>query len=271
MTFISLQSVSVDFPIYNLNSRSFKKQFLSLSTGGIIKDKERGCVVVRALDQLTFQINHGDRVALLGHNGAGKSTLLRVLAKIYEPSSGSIQFEGRINPLFDLTLGFNQESTGYENIVLRGLLLGLARSEIMSKMDKIIEFSELGNYIELPIRTYSSGMQLRLAFSVTVHINPDILLLDEMIGTGDASFKKKAKEKLDELLQLASIVVIASQDAELVKKFCNRAIVFENGKIKYNGNVEEALDLYYKRKGLHSISNIIETPNSPQTENILSL
>jgi len=270
MAFISLQSLSVDFPIYNLNARSFKKQLLSFSTGGIIKDKDRGCIVVRALDQLTFEINHGDRVALLGHNGAGKSTLLRVLAKIYEPSSGAIRFDGHIYPLFDLTLGFNQESTGYENIVLRGLLLGLSRTEIMSKIDKIIEFSELGNYIKLPIRTYSSGMQLRLAFSVTVHINPDILLLDEMIGTGDASFKKKAKEKLDELLQSANIVVIASHDDELIKKFCNRAILFENGKVKYNGNVEEALDIYHNRKDLKPISNIIGIANSLQTEESLN-
>lgn len=247
MASITLQSVSVDFPIYNLNARSLKKQLINLTTGGILKSQERKCVVVRALDNLSFQLNHGDRVALIGHNGAGKSTLLRVLAKIYDPTSGSIHFEGKIFPLFDLMLGFNPESTGYENIILRGLLLGLSRNQIIAKVEEIAEFTELGNYLSVPIRTYSSGMQLRLAFAVTESMEPEILLMDEMIGVGDSRFMLKAQKKLDELLEQSSIVIIASHSEEVVRKICNKAILLENGKIKYFGEVEKTFDIYLDR------------------------
>jgi ABC-2 type transport system ATP-binding protein/lipopolysaccharide transport system ATP-binding protein len=244
MASITLQSASVDFPIYNLHARSLKKHFISLTTGGILLNQQTKCVVVRALDKITFQLSHGDRVALIGRNGAGKSTLLRVLAKIYEPNEGSIHFEGKISPLLDFMLGLNPESTGYENIILRGLLLGLSRKEIMAKMDEIAVFTELGDYLSVPIRTYSSGMQLRLAFGVATSINPEILLMDEIIGVGDASFMAKAEKRLNELVEQSSIVVLATHSEPVIKKMCNKAILLESGKVKYVGSVEEAFAIY---------------------------
>lgn len=247
MASIILQSVSVDFPIYNLSNRSFKKQLFSFTTGGMIANKERKYVVVKALDDVSFELKNGDRLALIGHNGAGKSTLLRVLAQIYEPTSGFMHAEGHIFPLFNLMLGFDMESTGYENIIMRGMLLGLSRGEIEEKMESIAEFTGLGHYLFAPIRTYSSGMQLRLAFAVTVSIQPEILLMDEIIGTGDAEFMNKAQKKLNELLEQSNIVVLASHSEENLKKLCNRALVLENGKASYFENLDEAFDVYHKR------------------------
>lgn len=244
MASIKLQSVSVDFPIYNLNARSLKKHFIRLTTGGVLVNGERNCVVVRALDQLSFELNHGDRVALIGRNGAGKSTLLRVLAKIYEPNEGVIKFDGKISPLLDLMLGLNPESTGYENIILRGLLLGLSRKEVMKKIDEIATFTELGDYLAVPMRTYSSGMQLRLAFGVATCIHPEILLMDEIIGVGDATFMAKAKQRLNDLVEQSSVVVLASHDETVVKKICNKALLLDGGRVKYFGPVDEALAIY---------------------------
>lgn len=245
MASILLKSVSVDFPIYNINARSFKKELLKLTTGGILKSKERTCVVIKALDDISFELKHGDRLALIGHNGAGKSTLLKTLAKIYEPTSGMIQFNGHTVPLFDLTLGFNQESTGYENIILRGLILGMSRKEIKAKMDEIVAFTELGHYLSMPIRTYSAGMQLRLAFAVTLTMRPEILLMDELIGVGDAKFMEKSEQQLKKLLDDSSIIILASHSEPVVKSICNKAILLEHGKIKYFGDVTRAFEFYH--------------------------
>jgi ABC-2 type transport system ATP-binding protein len=245
MASVILNSVSVDFPIYNVNARSLKNKVIRLTTGGTLRsDAAHNCIVVKALDNISLQLEHGDRVGLIGHNGAGKSTLLRVLAKIYEPTAGTIKFEGKISPLLDVMLGINQESTGYENIILRGLLLGLTRKEINAKIDEIAEFTELGDYLAVPIRTYSMGMQLRLAFGVATSIHPEILLLDEIVGVGDAAFIVKAQKKLNELIERSSIVVFASHSDETIKKFCNKAILLEKGNVKYFGDADKAFEIY---------------------------
>jgi ABC-2 type transport system ATP-binding protein/lipopolysaccharide transport system ATP-binding protein len=245
MASVILESVSVDFPIYNINARSLKKQFIRLTTGGALNnDETHKCVTVKALDNISLQLEHGDRVGLIGHNGAGKSTLLRVLAQIYEPTSGHIHFDGKVSPLLDVMLGINQESSGYENIILRGLLLGLTRKEIMSKAKQIAEFTELGDYLSMPVRTYSSGMQLRLAFGVATSINPEILLLDEVVGTGDAAFMVKAEQRFNELIAQSSIVILASHSNDVIKRTCNKVILLEAGKVKYFGSVDEAFSLY---------------------------
>lgn len=244
MASITLDSVSIDFPIYNVNSRSLKKQFLRLTTGGTLSSDTHKCVIVKALDKISLKLEHGDRVGLIGHNGAGKSTLLRVLAKIYEPIEGHIHFDGKVSPLLDVMLGINPESTGYENIMVRGLLLGLSRKEIMAKMDEIAAFTELGDYLAVPTRTYSTGMQLRLAFAVATSIKPEILLLDEVVGTGDAAFMEKAQNRLSELIEQSSIVVLASHSNETIKKICNKAVVLEHGRVRYFGPVEYALENY---------------------------
>jgi len=233
MASVVLDKVSVTIPIYNLGARSFKKQLLRFSTGGTLNNDSQ-YVLVKALDQINLEIKHGDRVGLAGHNGAGKSTLLRVLAKIYEPTTGSLHINGHVSPLLDVMLGINPESTGYENIIIRGLLLGMSRQEILKKMPEIAEFTELGDYLSLPVRTYSSGMQLRLAFSVATSIQPEILLMDEVIGAGDTAFMRKAKKRLDQLMDQASIVVLASHSEEIINKLCNKKIFLERGRIKHS-------------------------------------
>lgn len=243
MASIQLDSVSINFPIYNFGARSLKKKFLQFTAGGILNDQEK-LIFVQSLDKVTLKFNHGDRVGLIGHNGAGKSTLLRVLAKIYEPIEGSIRCEGRITPLLNIMLGINPESTGYENITVRGLLLGLTRKEIQKKLDSIAEFTELGDYLLAPVRTYSAGMQLRLAFAVVTCIKPDILLMDEMIGVGDTAFLKKAEQRLNEFINQSSILVLASHSNETIKALCNKVVLLEKGRVQYVGRVEEGIEKY---------------------------
>src|SRR6185436_7580802 len=187
MASIELRDVSVSFPIYSAGTRSLKNIVLSATTGGRIGNDE-GHVIVQALDRVSLTLSEGDRIALIGHNGAGKTTLLRVLAGIFEPLVGAVKIEGRVTPMFDINLGIDPESTGYENIILRGLYLGLTKAEIMERRDSVAEFTELGQFLDFPVRTYSAGMHARLAFAMATCINPEILLLDEGIGAGDAGF-----------------------------------------------------------------------------------
>lgn len=245
MALIKLNSLTIDFPIYHLNARSIRKSFLRL-TGGVLRKETEHTVVVKALDDITFTLEHGDRVGLIGHNGAGKSTLLRVLAKIYEPTQGNIAIEGRVSPLLNVMLGINPESTGYENILVRGILLGLTHKEIQAKMQEIADFTELGEYLSVPIRTYSTGMQLRLAFAVATCIKPDILLMDEMIEAGDANFKKKAEGRLTEFIEQSSIMVLASHSNVTIQRLCNKVAFLEKGKLKYFGPIEEGFKEYGK-------------------------
>ncbi|MES2998379.1 MAG: ABC transporter ATP-binding protein [Pseudomonadota bacterium] len=243
MASIQLDSVSVDFPIYNFSARSLRKQFLCLTTGGVLKSQEN-TVLVKALDKVTLKFNHGDRVGLIGHNGAGKSTLLRVLANIYEPIQGRIYYQGKISPLLNVMLGINPESTGYENIMVRGLLLGLTRKEIGDKLAQIVEFTELGDYLFAPVRTYSSGMQLRLAFAVAICVKPDILLMDEMLAVGDAEFAKKAQICLEEFIDQSSILVLASHSNETIQRFCNKVVLLEKGQLKFFGSIKDGFERY---------------------------
>jgi ABC-2 type transport system ATP-binding protein/lipopolysaccharide transport system ATP-binding protein len=244
MSSIVLDQVSVVFPIYSAGSRSLKNAMLSATTGGRI-GKDSNHLVIQALDEFSWQLNDGDRVALIGHNGAGKTTLLRVLAGIFEPIAGTVRIEGRVTPMFDVSLGIDPESTGYENIILRGLYLGLSRAEIMARRESVAEFTELGPFLNLPVRTYSAGMQARLAFAMATCIEPDILLLDEGIGAGDADFLAKANERLDQFIQKAGILVLASHSVDLVRKLCNKAILMEHGKLVYSGDVAAVLHEYY--------------------------
>lgn len=243
MALIRFDSVSIDFPIYHHNARSIRKSFLRLTGGALCKETSH-TVIVKALDKISFTLEHGDRVGLIGHNGAGKSTLLRVLANIYEPTQGSIYRQGRISPLLDVMLGINPESTGYENILMRGLLLGLNRQEIQAKVEDIAEFTQLGDYLSVPIRTYSMGMQLRLAFAVATCIKPDILLMDEIIGAGDALFKKKAEARLFEFIEQSSIMVLASHANDTIKKLCNKVILLKNGQLEYFGSTKQGFAKY---------------------------
>jgi ABC-type polysaccharide/polyol phosphate transport system ATPase subunit len=241
MSSIILDSVSVDFPIYNLSTRSLKKNLIRLTTGGKLSSNSQ-CIVVRALDDISLKFEEGDRVGLVGHNGAGKSTLLRVLSNIYEPTQGTIHYDGKISSLLNVMLGINPESTGYENIYLRGLLLGLSRKEIDTKVKEIAEFTELGDFLYVPIRTYSQGMQMRLAFAVATCIQPEILLMDEVIGVGDKDFIERAQDRLSQLIKKSSIVLLASHAPEILKKICNKILIMDAGKVQWFGRIDDVID-----------------------------
>ncbi len=187
---------------------------------------------VTALEDVSFELSAGDRLGLVGTNGAGKTTLLKVLYGVYEPTSGSIERRGRVDALFNINLGFRREATGRRNIVLRGLINGWTQSEIDSRMDKIIAFSELGEFIDMPLKTYSAGMSTRLAFAIATSFEPEILLMDEWIGAGDKTFQDKAKARMDDIVGQAGIIVIASHNEGLIERICNKVLTLEKGRIK---------------------------------------
>jgi lipopolysaccharide transport system ATP-binding protein len=231
-SYIRAQDVIVEFPIYNASHRSLRKSLMSATTGGRVAADAGKRVMIRALDGVSFEFKPGDRVGLVGHNGAGKTTLLRVLAGVYAPVSGLLDVKGRIVSLIDVSLGMDAEATGYENIFLRGIMMGIKPKEIEKKLDEIAEFSELGeDFLNMPVRTYSSGMMLRLAFAVSTSVHADIVLMDEWLSVGDASFNEKATERLQNIVQNSAILVLASHSPVLVEKMCNRVMTFQHGQI----------------------------------------
>jgi ABC-2 type transport system ATP-binding protein/lipopolysaccharide transport system ATP-binding protein len=240
---IITDDISVDFPIASLRARSLKNILLSRasSIGGRVVDAGTSVAVVRALDGVSFELNDGDRLALIGHNGSGKTTLIRALSDIYAPTRGRIRIEGRRVPLFDINLGFDDESTGYENIYIRGLIMGLSERAIAEKTREIAEFSGLGQYLDLPIRTYSSGMVLRLMFSIATAAEGDIVIMDEWIGVGDADFRTKANDGLRAMTERSGILVLASHDFALLRGLCNLGLHLEAGRIRSFGAIEEVL------------------------------
>jgi lipopolysaccharide transport system ATP-binding protein len=230
MAHVTAQDVHVDFPIYGAHARSFKKALFRAATGGLIaRDHDR--IVVRALNGVSFELRDGDRVGLVGHNGSGKSTLLRVLTGAYEPVAGSVAVDGRVASMLNIQLGMDSEATGYENILLRGVVMGFRPSEMKPLMDEIIDFSELGDYIHMPMRTYSSGMAMRLAFSVSTCVSAEILLMDEWLSVGDAEFSEKAKKRLNTLVGQAKILVLASHDESLIRANCNKIMRLSHGEL----------------------------------------
>jgi len=245
MANISLKQASVVLPIFNSSSRSITNTLVSAATGGVLTAQKGGHISIEALKNLDLEIVSGDRIGIVGHNGSGKSTLLRLLSGIYEPSSGEIDRDGSISSLVDISLGINPESTGRENIFLRGKLMGLSRKEIDEKIDEIIEFSELGDYINLPVRVYSSGMLLRLAFAVSTSITADILIMDEWLSVGDGSFAERASKRLKDLVDNSEILVVASHTRSLIEETCNKVVWLEHGVIKKVGPVSEIVPEYF--------------------------
>lgn len=245
MSSIDFHNVCVDFPIYNASGRSLKKRLIQVATGGQLGADAQGRVVVRALDDVTFSLRDGDRVGLLGHNGAGKSTLLRLLTGVYSPSSGLAEVTGQIGSLIDISLGIDPEATGRENIFLRGGLLGMTKQEITSHLDDIIDFSELGDFVNMPLRTYSTGMHMRLAFAVSTIVRPQILLMDEWLSVGDEGFKHKAEKRMTDLVQTTNILVVATHSRDLLMETCNRAIWLEHGKVKMDADTGAVASAYF--------------------------
>lgn len=243
-TILRLDNVSVSFPIYHGGSRSLKKAILSRGSAGRIARDANDRITVDALRDVSLSLERGDRLALIGANGAGKTTLLRVMAGIYEPVSGSVQVSGRISPMFDIALGIDGDLSGYDNIRLRGLLLGLSSREIERLLPLIVDFTELGDYLDMPVRTYSSGMMLRLTFAVATCYEPEVLLMDEWILAGDAHFMAKARERVDSFVQKASILVLASHNLEVCRRWCNKAVWMDQGSIKAFGPVDHVVTAY---------------------------
>jgi ABC-type polysaccharide/polyol phosphate transport system ATPase subunit len=235
---VILENVTLDLPVYDRMSFSLKSNLIRGLVGSGLKE-DKGVTFIRALDGLSLTVRRGERVGLVGHKGAGKTTLLKTIAGIYEPTLGSVRTRGQITTLIDIAMGMNPEATGYENIIIRGLHLGHSLSEIQDRMDHIIGFSELGDYIGLPVRTYSMGMISRLFFSVSTAFEPDILLLDEGIIAGDPAFNEKASHYLLDYTGRAGIVILASHSKALMHLFCNKGIKLNQGKIVAQGEIEE--------------------------------
>ena len=199
-----------------------------------------------ALDNISFKIYDKEVVGIIGKNGAGKSTTLGLIAGVLKPSKGKVSVKGKIAPLLELGAGFHPDLTGRENIILNGILLGMTKKEILNKLDSIIEFSELGEFIDQPIRIYSSGMMSRLGFSVAVHVDPEILLIDEVLSVGDYKFQEKSKNKIYEFKQKGKTIIFVSHDINTVKELCNKVIVINDHKVLYVGDVEKGVDIYEK-------------------------
>ena len=243
MVSIDTYDACVDFPIFDAKTRSMKQTFLG-AAGGAIGRNSSNTVMVEALKGVNLHLQEGDRIGLVGHNGAGKSTLLRLLSGIYEPTRGSTIVRGRVAPVFDLGVGMDPEISGYENIMIRGLFLGQTRKAMRRKMDDIAEFSELGDYLEMPLRTYSTGMRIRLALGVVTSIDPEILLLDEGIGAVDAAFMAKARGRLVEMVERSGILVFASHSNEFLAQLCDSALWIDHGEVRQVGRVDDVVEAY---------------------------
>jgi homopolymeric O-antigen transport system ATP-binding protein len=254
---IHTQNAWVEFPIFDAKSRSLKKAFLG-KAGGTIGRNESNVVVIEALRDITLSLKMGDRVGLVGHNGAGKSTLLRLLSGIYEPTRGSATVRGRVAPVFDLGVGMDPEISGFENIVIRGMFLGQTRKQMAAKVDEIAEFTELGDYLSMPLRTYSTGMRVRLAMGVVTSIDPEILLLDEGIGAVDAEFMKKARTRLQDLVARSGILVFASHSNEFLAQLCDTAMWVDHGTIRLSGGIEDVVRAYEGDDAAHHVREVIE-------------
>jgi len=243
MPLIEANNVGIEFPVAPPNARSFRHLAIKAASrvGGRVSRSEGAFRFVQALEGISFTLKQGDRLGLLGHNGAGKTTLIRVLAGIYEPTTGSLRTVGRNVPMFDIGLGMDEEASGYENIRTRGLILGLSPEEIEERVPEIVEFAELGEYLELPIRTYSSGMLLRLVFSIAASMHGDIILMDEWIAVGDANFRKKTHDRLQEITGKSGIVVLASHDPGLLRDTCNLGLYLEGGRVRAFGALDDVL------------------------------
>lgn len=222
-----------------LISSSFKSFFIKGNGSSHSKTEE-----FWALKNVSFNVNKGDRIGIIGHNGAGKSTLLKVFSRITAPTEGSIEIKGRVSSLLEVGTGFHPELTGRENIYLNGAILGMTRTEINRKFNDIVEFSEIGQFLDTPVKRYSSGMYVRLAFAVAAHLDPDILIVDEVLAVGDMKFQQKCLGKMSEVSGEGRTVLYVSHSMATVQQLCNRAIVMECGRVKYDGAVDDAIKIY---------------------------
>lgn len=243
MASISLRNASVTIPVFAVGNNSLKTTLLRKAVGGRFAQTGSN-LMVNALNDINLDARDGERIGLVGHNGSGKTTLLRVLAGVYPPTSGSVLVSGRISPMFDISLGMSPDATGIENIKVCAALWGLSRGEIEASIDDIVEFTELGDYLKIPVRTYSAGMLVRLSFAIATLRQPEILLLDEIIGVGDASFQAKAKARLAKIVTRSQILVVASHSDAIIRSLCEKVIWLDKGVTAAFGGVEDVLSAY---------------------------
>jgi len=229
MSHLCLENISLDYPIYGANQKSFKKSLVN-AVGGVFKE-DLSSFSVRVLNNISFKFKLGDRYVIYGKNGAGKTTLLRVLSKVLSPTSGKIDISGRVASLLDITLGMETDSTGYENIISRGILMGYSLSDILKIVDDVVEFTDLGNFINLPLHTYSSGMKMRLGFAVSTALPADIIIMDEWLSVGDEAFQIKAENRLKNFISKDAILIVASHDKTLAKKLNAKSLFMQEGKL----------------------------------------
>ena len=260
MDVIVADKLSVEFPVYGSKGRSLRHRLLikhlthlpvrlngSRAVGGMLSEGTSGVPIVKALDGIDLRVKEGDRLGLIGHNGCGKTTLLRALAGIYQPTGGRLFTSGRIMPLFNMTEGMDPDATGRELIKVRCVLLGIEEDEMNAVIPEVIDFCELDDFLDMPVRTYSTGMLIRLLFAITTSVSADILLFDELIGAGDASFVERAQKRMATFVERANVMVVATHSPNILRKWCNRAILLEHGRLLLDGQVEEALDAYRER------------------------
>jgi len=223
-------NLTIEFPVYNFgSSRSIKNKVLNKLTGGLIAKDLKKRTIIRALNNINFSFSEGDKVGIIGSNGSGKSTLLRVLAGVYIPTIGELNTKGRIMSMLSITLGIDMEASGFENIYLRGIIMGYSKAEIDNVLDEIVDFSGIGKYLELPIRTYSSGMMMRLAFAISTSMTADILLMDEWLSVGDSEFTEKANKRIRASISKSKILFFASHNESLIRSVCNKIIYLDSG------------------------------------------
>jgi ABC-type polysaccharide/polyol phosphate transport system ATPase subunit len=249
MASMVFENVTIQYPIYGNHAMELRNQLLRITTGGIIEKKSSSITLVTALKNISFSLSDGDSVGIIGHNGAGKSTLLRAMAGIYQPSSGRITTSGKIATVFDIGAGLEPELSGYDNIINLGIMLGLTINESKKLTSEIEEFTELGEFLNLPVKTYSSGMTMRLMFAVATSISPEILLVDEMLSTGDNNFQEKSQIRIRKLIKSSKIFVIASHDWNLVNEYCNKIFHLEHGYLEIKKPWgKEKHELFHKTK-----------------------
>lgn len=242
--FIKMKDVNLYYPSTVYNTKTIKQEIFSLLK---FQKKKDNLQDVHALKNFNLNIKEGERVGVIGFNGAGKSTLLRAMANLFPISTGTIETYGNIRAMFELTLGFDMESTGRENIMYRGLMLGGTPKDVREKEQEIIDFAELGEFIDYPIRSYSSGMLVRLAFAISTSVQGEILLIDEVLSAGDINFQKKAKRRMTSLMDNAKILVLVLHDMTTIQEVCNRVILMDHGEIIADGGPEDTVKEYYSR------------------------
>lgn len=235
---ISFKNVSKEYTLYKSDRERFRALFI----------KPKHAKINKALKNVTFDVHRGESIGIIGDNGAGKSTILKMITGVAFPSEGEVQVNGKVAALLELTAGFSMEMTGRENIYLKGYILGLEDAYIKQIEERIIEFAELGDYIDQPVRTYSSGMKMRLGFAINVNIEPDVLVVDEALSVGDASFKRKCKDKIKEIISAGTTVLYVSHNAESVREICPRSIYLRKGTVIFDGNTDETLKVYQDYK-----------------------